>query len=488
MSAPQVGTFCLVLHSHLPWLPHHGVWPVGEEWLYQAWAQSYLPVTDLLLRLAEQGRREQLTLGVTPVLAAQLDDPYCLRGMHHWLGDWLLRAHLAADRGRPDLATREHRDATAALACFEQRWRHGGSPVWRALADSGVVELLGGPLNHPFPPLLHPRLRRFALAAGLADTARRIAHRPAGIWAPECAFAPGMEQEYAAAGVQRFVVDGPALRGDTAFPHPVGGSGVVCFGRDLAVTHRVWSSRSSYPGHPAYRDFHTFDHATGLKPARVTGRQVPPERKKPYDPVRAAAAVRRHVADFVAVVRDRLSSLAQRHGRPALVVAAYDTELFGHWWHEGPAWLAGVLDALPQAGVRLSTLRGALPLTGAPVVLPASSWGTGKDWRDWDGAAVADLAANNDALQHALLDRLRTEGAVRDPVADQAVREALLSLSSDWAFMISKDSAAGYARRRADAHRARALALLDGAGQQAGRWRGESPFGWLDARGLGRGR
>jgi len=33
-----VGTFCLVLHSHLPWLARHGTWPVGEEWLYQAWA------------------------------------------------------------------------------------------------------------------------------------------------------------------------------------------------------------------------------------------------------------------------------------------------------------------------------------------------------------------------------------------------------------------------------------------------------------------
>ena len=46
------GTFCLVVHSHLPWLPHHGSWPVGEEWLYQAWAHSYLPMVDLLRRFA----------------------------------------------------------------------------------------------------------------------------------------------------------------------------------------------------------------------------------------------------------------------------------------------------------------------------------------------------------------------------------------------------------------------------------------------------
>ncbi|MPY81624.1 MAG: 1,4-alpha-glucan branching protein, partial [Actinophytocola sp.] len=65
-----VGTCCLVLHSHLPWLAGHGSWPVGEEWLYQAWSQSYLPVIGALDRLAAEGHRDLLTLGVTPVLAA----------------------------------------------------------------------------------------------------------------------------------------------------------------------------------------------------------------------------------------------------------------------------------------------------------------------------------------------------------------------------------------------------------------------------------
>ena len=139
MTAP-VGTFCLVLHSHLPWLAHHGRWPVGEEWLYQAWAHSYLPVVDVVERLAGEGRRDLLTLGVTPVLAAQLDDPHCLRGVHDWLGGWLLRAHGAAPR-LPDLAADEHRRATVALELFETRWRHGGSPLLRGLADAGAVEL-----------------------------------------------------------------------------------------------------------------------------------------------------------------------------------------------------------------------------------------------------------------------------------------------------------------------------------------------------------
>ena len=87
-----MGTFCLVLHTHLPWLARHGTWPVGEEWLHQAWSHSYMPVVDIVERLAAEGRRDLLTLGVTPVLAAQLDDPYCLERQHAWLGGWLLRA------------------------------------------------------------------------------------------------------------------------------------------------------------------------------------------------------------------------------------------------------------------------------------------------------------------------------------------------------------------------------------------------------------
>ncbi|MGD1110484.1 MAG: hypothetical protein ABR885_09445, partial [Mycobacterium sp.] len=27
---PVPGMFTLVLHTHLPWLAHHGRWPVGE--------------------------------------------------------------------------------------------------------------------------------------------------------------------------------------------------------------------------------------------------------------------------------------------------------------------------------------------------------------------------------------------------------------------------------------------------------------------------
>ena len=145
------GQFSLVLHTHLPWLAHHGRWPVGEEWLYQSWAASYLPLMRVLRGLSADDRRGVLTLGLTPVVAAQLDDPYCLDGMHRWLANWQLRALEAAtvhtDTGAaPGTATspkalrafgiREHAEASSALDDFTALWRHGASPLLRELIDA----------------------------------------------------------------------------------------------------------------------------------------------------------------------------------------------------------------------------------------------------------------------------------------------------------------------------------------------------------------
>ena len=462
----------------------------------------------VLRTLADEDRRHLVTLGMTPVVTAQLDDPYSLTGMHHWLANWRLRAQEATTLPEPlrEFGLREFAEADRALDDFTTLWRHGGSPLLRELVDAETIELLGGPLSHPFQPLLNSRLREFALREGLADAQQRLAHTPSGIWAPECAYAPGMEFDYAAAGVGHFMVDGPSLHGDTALGRPVGDSGVVAFGRDLKVSYRVWSPKSGYPGHAAYRDFHTYDHVTGLKPARVTGRNVPGDAKAPYDPARAERAVDEHVADFVEVVRRRLLSETERIGRPAHVIAAFDTELFGHWWYEGPVWLERVLRALPAAGIRVGTLSDAIDdgFIGDSVELPPSSWGSGKDWSVWSGEQVADLVQlNNEVVDTALstVDKALAQTASlgappsRDVVADQILRETLLTVSSDWPFMVSKDSAADYARYRAHLHahatREIAGALASGRREQAERlaagWnRADGLFGALDARRLRR--
>ncbi len=488
-----VGDLAVVLHAHLPWVTGHGVWPVGEEWLYQAWAESYLPLVEVLERHAGQGREQLLTLGVTPVLAAQLDDEAALAGMHAWLGRWQLRAHELAGRRDPVLraaAAREHAAAERRLETFEAGWLAGGSPRLRPLLDAGAVELLGGPATHPFLPLLDPRVAEFALRAGLEDAVVRVGSRPSGIWVPECGYSPGLELTLAAAGVSHLCLDESALVGagrPRSSGWRLGGSDVVAFARDLPLTDRVWSSRTGYPVGAEYRDFHARDEVTGLQAWAVTSPHSPD--KAPYQPEDAAKAVVRDAEDFVAAVRENLfaQQRADRRRQP-LAVVAWDAELFGHWWHEGPAFLDTVFSLLPQAGVRTTTLAGALARgqVGGNAAVGPTSWGAGKDFRVWAGDQVRDLREDADALQRELLaavDGAERAGCLdRDLRLDEAARETMLALSSDWAFMVTRDSAADYGRDRAFAHAGRARAVLGGAAPGARR-----PFSHLDARALRRG-
>ncbi|MGH7964996.1 MAG: 1,4-alpha-glucan branching protein, partial [Candidatus Binatia bacterium] len=51
--AEPYGAFAFVLHSHLPYVLSHD--QLEEEWLFEAVAESYLPLLYLLRRLALQG-------------------------------------------------------------------------------------------------------------------------------------------------------------------------------------------------------------------------------------------------------------------------------------------------------------------------------------------------------------------------------------------------------------------------------------------------
>ena len=67
--------FVLALHSHLPWVLHHGRWPHGSDWLCEAALDTYLPLLERLRGLEAAGVPAPVSLGFTPVLANQLSHP-----------------------------------------------------------------------------------------------------------------------------------------------------------------------------------------------------------------------------------------------------------------------------------------------------------------------------------------------------------------------------------------------------------------------------
>jgi 1,4-alpha-glucan branching enzyme len=474
------GAFCLVLHSHLPWVAGHGVWPLGEEWLHQAVADTYAPLAAELDSLADEGHRDVLTLGVTPVLAAQLDDQRMVADTRAWAAMWEMRTREMGFADGPEHRVAEHEYGQAARVeqLLENRWRAGGSPVLRSLRDSGVIELLGGPAAHPFLPLTLPEVAAAGLAAGMHDSVWRLGERPEGIWSPECGYSPWLGEHLDRAGIGYFVIDEQTARNAGGHPHAawrVAGRSVLAVPRDLEVTNLVWSpdgssgssggsSGSGYPSAPAYRalpaDFQLHEELTGLRLWAVTSAGATADGRSPYDPEAARHQVAADVAHFANAVAHRLTEASDLLGRPALTVAAYDTELFGHCWHEGPAFLGQAVRALRESGVTVTTLARALEmgLVAGELELGEGSWGPGRHFSMWNGPAVSEIAREGYWMQRRWVDLTAREAErgrlrLRRPDLDQLTSTLFNGLSSDWAFLVTRGQAAAYARRREAEHR-----------------------------------
>jgi len=78
-------SFCLVLHSHLPWVLGHGVWPHGMDWVNEAAAETYILLLIELYKPVDDGYHPKLTIGLTPVLCEMLRNPKFTEGFLGYL-------------------------------------------------------------------------------------------------------------------------------------------------------------------------------------------------------------------------------------------------------------------------------------------------------------------------------------------------------------------------------------------------------------------
>jgi 1,4-alpha-glucan branching enzyme len=487
---------CLILHTHLPYVHHPEVAHFTEEsWLFEAITESYIPLLDMCERLSAENIPLRLTLSVTPTLIYMLRSASLQQRYVRHLQRLTELAKQEVQRTRFDAAYRDL--AESYLRYFqwvEQRYsdHHGGDLLGalRQLQERGDIELIASCATHGFLPHLaaNPTSIAAQIHLGIDVHIRTFGQPPAGFWLPECGYMPGFDALLARHQIRYFVVDAHALL--DARPAPPAGvyapvqcpSGVAAFARDPASSRQVWSSHEGYPGDADYREYHRdigheleYDYIrphihplgqrinTGIKYWRVTGRG---EEKLPYDPQRAAAKARQHAQHFIAQRQQHAVCLTQARTAPPVFVAPYDTELFGHWWHEGPQWLEALLRGLAQQSATIATTTPGQYLDKYPATAScqpiASSWGQGghgEYWlnprNDWIYPYLHAAGAQMKALaqRHADLLRLAGDGnALLRRALHQAARELLLAEASDWPFIMTADTVVAYARRRITSH------------------------------------
>jgi 1,4-alpha-glucan branching enzyme len=492
------GALLLVLHAHLPYVRHLDVpAPLEADWLPEAVAGAYLPLLEVLERLREEGIAVRLTLSVSPTLLSMLED----EALKTQVGLRLLQQRelwarevqrTAKDASLAPVARYHH----GRLVHLVRRWEahHHGNllPALAEAAAHGQLALIPTAATHAFLPLLRhlPEAVQAQVGVGVRTHHRLFGTRPRGFWLPECGYFPGLERALAEEELRFTFLEARGVV--LAEPRPLSSiyaplftpSGVAVYGRDPDSSEEVWSAEVGYPSHRAYLDFHRDAgwelpleallpvlqkgeprRALGLRYHRVTGRT---EEKLPYNPELARAQAQAHARHFVQRRLTRLAELAPRMRRPPVVVAPFDAELFGHWWHEGPAFLEALFREAQTQGLCLRTpLEDLAEFPEAQQALPAeSSWGTQGSARTWldpsNDWIPPEVHRATHALVQAAAGRARP-GPEAEQLLNQAARELLLAQSSDFPFILRAGTLAEYATARVRTHLGRCWALLDAA-------------------------
>ncbi len=439
-----LGSLCIVLHGHLPYVLNHGSYPHGEAWLYEAAAETYLPILDMVGEAALLKARSGLTIGLTPILLEQLTHERFKVGFVAYLQERMDRAE--QDRKEFEKAKQPHFAylATRWKEWFGQKLEHFErikrdiAAEFAARFREGHIQILTSNATHAYMPLLlNDEMMTAQMSAGVETSKRILGVQPRGMWLPECAYRPhwnpwmpavlydnprdrpGVEEFIEAAGVTHFFVDThligngqpqglwrdgkftgldtPGMHGDRgqgwgSVLDPVGvvswprSPKTFAFARNPRVSEQVWSGRIGYPGAGQYMEFHRKHGERGLRYHKVTGTTTALSAKDPYYPDDVKAKCFEHAQHFVNVVKEVLGNHKRDTGREGTVVAPFDAELFGHWWFEGPQFLRDVVLTLandPQ--VKLRTAEEALYHSQPDKVvrMPEGSWGENGNHSVW---------------------------------------------------------------------------------------------------------
>ncbi len=532
-----LGRFTFVLHSHLPYVINHGMWPHGMDWLNEAAAECYVPILNTLYQLRNEGFHPRLTIGITPVLTEQLRDPGFIDTFLGYLHEKKAAAQVDKETftewNRPHrvkLTEMWTRFYTEIEQAFVEDYKKDIVLAFKQLQDENLIEIITSAATHGYLPLLKTdNSVRAQIAMGVQVYKQHYGRAPLGIWLPECAYRPaynwrppvgdntqfprkGVEAIVSENGLKYFLIDTHLLLGGEAVgvyaarfkalqmlwetfkeqykPEPLQMEKtpyetyyvssdtpmepVAVFTRDPRTSIQLWSAEHGYPGDGWYLEFHKKHYPGGLRYWRITSAKSSLGDKWEYEPDQVEKRLDDNADHYKSLIKDLLRDHLNKRGSPGIVVAPYDTELFGHWFFEGPRFLYRVLKWIElDPEVELTTCGAYLDAfpPSTVVQIPEGSWGEGQghwiwlnEWTTWTWEKIYECEERMVELATKYAD---SPDQNLQNILKQLGRELLLLESSDWQFLISTWSARDYAENRVAEHFSRFQRLANMATKYA---------------------
>ncbi len=478
-----------MLHAHLPYIryPEYEHF-LEENWLYETMTETYIPLINIFENLVDDNVDFRLSLSLSPPLVEMLNDDLLMNRYQQYLCKLIELSEKEIYRNRKDV---RHRDLAKMYSkrflrirhLFENVYRRDLVSAFRGLMESGRIELAVSSATHAYLPALmtEPAAVNAQIQLAAAHFKKYFGKKPAGIWLPECGYNPKMDILLKDAGLKYFFLESHGALGSSPGSRkniykPVKTpSGNTVFARDSIASRQVWSAQKGYPGDPDYRDFYRdigfdldYDYIkpylpdgirtfTGIKYFRITNRKS--DRKKSYNRAKALQKAKIHAENFIESRQRQILSLNKRLKINPVITAAFDAELFGHWWFEGPEWLDHLLRKGSGKGklFRFITPSEFIVKNPATEILnpSLSSWGLkgySATWIDPSNSWVyKHMHRAAKCMREISGKNIKARGLVKKAL-NQAARELLLAQASDWAFMMQKDKASEFATRKFTEH------------------------------------
>jgi 1,4-alpha-glucan branching enzyme len=474
IKAPQLqGYLALVLHAHIPYFRPSESQAVQEElWYYQAMTDTYLPLLAMIKRLQKERIDFRLTLSLTPTLLALFSDPAMIQRYDQYLTKNIHFAAKEQQRIKQDAAL--HAIAkllTAKLqenqAVFESC---SGNLVhaFKQLQDEGFIEIIASTATHAFLPLMKTEeAMKAQIATAIRDYKRHFARKPRGIWLPECGFTPGIDRILQQFGIDYFFVDSAAVA--MAVPQPSTGLaaplktpyGVHAFPIDPDCINQVSHTETGYHGDYDYREVPRESNEVNYY--RITG---PGNHRELYKPRRAMMKAAKHADHFLSSRQQQIKlwSLGKQH-KP-IIVAAYNAELFGHWWNEGIQWLELLNQKICQDQSVISLITPSEYLNEFPSseigLLRESSWGRSQSFELWLHDHNAWIYRHLHQAEERMIklatvhEHQQSSGSsyagLLQRALNQASRKLMLAQCSDWAMLLEAGVNIDLAVQRTKSH------------------------------------
>jgi len=475
MNTAPVISFIINIHAPFVRHPEQPLCP-QEHWFFETLSETCLPLLEVFDRLDGNHMPFRTGVSLSPVLCHMLTDEMLLNRYLEYVdrkiefGARQLR-ELPEDNENYNLIKFYYNRFLDQRVLFTERYNRDILKVFDYYQRKGRIELLTTSATHAFLPFYskYPEAIQAQIEVAIGTYRIHFDGFPQGFWLPELGWSGSLEKWLRSYNFAYTVLDSHALV--YAYPPAQMGTfypaktpaGIFVLGSD----HYAGNDIGKISSKPVFRSCHE-DLGYELPQEKIraflcesggrtgTGYKCRSIGGSVYNPREAAATASEEAVQFIKNRMDRLSEAKTYMDTQPLSLCVFDGRYFGTHWYEGPLFLEALFrEASEKTDLQIMTPAEYIfkqdPRNFQTINPEYSSGGM-------NGYAETWVDSSNDWMyRHAmralermieLAERFPDNSGLKERALNQAAREILLSLASDWPGMLYRQENIEYARNQ----------------------------------------